>query len=497
MDDSLELYRGVLADRDDDAMRRLCREDLFYLLVVGFGRKDIVHPWLYDRVREVAAEPDGHLDLWSREHYKSTIITYGLTIQDLLRNPEETVGLFSHTRPIAKAFLAQIKRELEGNDYLKSLFPDVLWQEPHRESPCWSLDNGIVLKRRTNPKEKTIEAWGLVDGQPISKHFSLLVYDDVVTKASVSTPEQIVKTTEAWELSLNLGAHGGRERFIGTRYHNNDTYRTIIEREAATPRIYPATEDGTPSGRPVFISQESLDEKRRKMGPYTFGAQMLQNPVADSAQGFREEWLQKYDVHKFSPRGMNIYITVDPASEKKRDSDYTAILVHALGPDGNYYLVDGCRARMNLTERCDRLFDLVRKWNPIAVGYEKYGLQADIEHVKFVQELQNFRFKIVPLGGSMPKNDRIRRLVPVFEGGRYYMPVRLLYADHEGRTRDLVYELVHEEYLGFPVALHDDGLDCASRILDPELGASFPSAGPARQAPTIANNRYDPFSRRT
>ena len=73
----------------------------------------------------VQESPDGHLDLWAREHYKSTIITFGQTIQDILRDPEVTVGIFSHTRPIAKGFLRQIKRELESNQTLKDLFPDI------------------------------------------------------------------------------------------------------------------------------------------------------------------------------------------------------------------------------------------------------------------------------------------------------------------------------------------------------------------------------------
>jgi hypothetical protein len=63
------------------------------------------------------------LDLWAREHYKSTVITFALTIQDILNDPEITVGIFSHTRPIAKAFLRQIKQEFETNEDLKAGFP--------------------------------------------------------------------------------------------------------------------------------------------------------------------------------------------------------------------------------------------------------------------------------------------------------------------------------------------------------------------------------------
>ncbi|WP_353115814.1 hypothetical protein [Nitratidesulfovibrio sp.] len=535
---------ALYADLAADAARRgpaalaamqaeLGRRDLFYLLTRLMGRADMDRDWLFERCREVQAAPDGHLDLWAREHYKSTIITFGQTVRDILNDPEITVGIFSHSRPVAKDFLGQIKHEFEHNDLLKRLYPDVLWAAPRRQAPVWSLDKGIVVRRRGNPKEATVEAWGLVDGQPTGKHFRLLVYDDVVTRESVTTPEMIAKVTECWALSLNLGASGGkcgsiggepgdtaredgtrqvndtpaptgasnapsargagRRRYIGTRYHFNDTWRTILERGAATPRIHPATATGAPDGPPALLSPATLAEKRRQMGPYVFGCQMLLNPAADTAQGFRAEWLRRYaaDMDSASRNAgpgspawhasplarwghCNRYLLVDPAGERKKGSDYTVMLVVGLAPDGNRYLLDGVRDRLNLTGRAAALFRLHRTWRPLATGYEKYGMQADIEHVRTEQERRNYRFDITPLGGPMPKKDRIRRLVPEFEQGRMLLPHRLPFMDAEGKRRDLAREFVDEEYLAFPVSRHDDMLDCLARILDPELGAEFP-----------------------
>ena len=453
-------------------MKSLALRDLFFLLTVVLKRQDVRHEWLFQRCMEVQAEPDGRLDLWSREHYKTTAISFALTIQDILRNPEVTVGVFSCTRPLAKRLLRQIKFEMEGNDTLKRLFPDVLYADPRKESPKWSEDDGIIVKRQTNPAASTVEAWGLVDGQPTGKHFSLMVYDDVVTRESVTTPDMIRKVTEAWELSRNLAAHGGRTRYIGTRYHMNDTYRVIMEREAAIPRIYPATVDGTPDGEPVFLTREQLQTKRREMGPYTFAAQLLQNPTADDAQGFDTAWLKRCRIESIA--GMNLYILVDPAGEKKVTSDYTVMMVVGLGPDDNYYIVDMVRDRLNLTERGKKLMDLHRRYKPKAVGYEKYGVQADIEHIEYVQQQENYRFTITKLGGQTPKNDRIRKLVPLFEQGRIYLPMSLHYVDCQGRSTDLVRDFVDQEYVSFPVSVHDDMMDCLARIVDPELGATFP-----------------------
>ena len=454
------------------AKRKLAREDLFFLLVYVLGRVDINRDWLFERCCEVQAKPDGHLDLWAREHYKSTIITYGKTIQDILIDPNVTIGIFSHTRPIAKGFLRQIKREFEGNQTLRALFDDVIWDNPQKDAPKWSEDDGIILIRSQNPKEATVEAWGLVDGMPTGKHFAELIYDDVVTEKSVTGPEMIKKTTDAWALSLNLGAHGGLRRCIGTRYHFNDTYRTMIDRGSVIPRIHPATHNGKMDGDPVFLTLESLMEKRGDQGPYIFGCQMLQDPVADKAQGFDRDWVARWPGKDFD--WMNIYILVDPASEKKRGSDYTTMQVIGLGEDSNYYWIDGIRDRLNLTERGAALMRLHRQYRPFGVGYEKYGIQADIEYIETIQGRENYRFSITPLGGSMPKADRIRRLVPVMETGRWYMPAKCAYRSvNDGEMVDVVHEFMME-LEGFPVGSHDDLLDGAARVLDDTLGARFP-----------------------
>src|SRR5256885_893999 len=162
-------------DTDAAAQRVLCQTDLFYLLVRLMGRKDLMHPWLYDRCREVEKEPDGHLDLWARDHRKSTIITRGLTVQEILKDPNITVIIFSNTMTIAKGFLAFIRRELEHNVRLKNLFPDILFDDPLRQSPQWNTE-GIIVRRTANRTEPTVEAMGLMTGTKIGRHADILVF---------------------------------------------------------------------------------------------------------------------------------------------------------------------------------------------------------------------------------------------------------------------------------------------------------------------------------
>ena len=86
--------------------------------------------------------------------------------------------------------------------------------------------------------ESTVEAWGLVDGMPTGRHFRVRNYDDVVVLGSVSSPEMIAKTTEAFQLSDNLGSIGGAIRVYGTRYAFGDSYEAMLASGTLKPRIY-------------------------------------------------------------------------------------------------------------------------------------------------------------------------------------------------------------------------------------------------------------------
>lgn len=500
-DEAISLYQST-GEWCREEVADLCRHDRFFLLAYVLGRVDALHPWLYARTREVERAPDGYLDLWAREHYKSTVITFAGVIQEILKNPEITIGIFSFNKPVARKFLRQVKYELESNSMLKELFPDVLWDDPRKESPRWSEDSGIVVKRKTNPKEATVEGHGLVDGQPTGAHFLLRVYDDVVTLDSVTSPEMIAKTTEAWSLSDNLGARSenglARAWHIGTRYHFGDTYNSMIEMGAVIPRVYSATHDGTRDGIPVFLPKVTWEDKKRKQTSSVLAAQMLQNPAAGNNAIFSKDWLKFMDIR---PATLNVYILCDPASSKKKGSDRTAMPVIGVDAAGNRWLLDGYHHRMGLAERWRNLRQLRRVWTrmpgvqSVKVGYERYGSTSDLEHFELEMQRDQEYFEIHELAwpreGPGSKTDRVQRLEPDFRNGRFFLPASkpeaetknqrmvreqgqafriyepTMRKDEEGRLYSLNKNFL-EEYLVFPFCVHDDLIDAMSRIYDIE-----------------------------
>lgn len=489
-------YLAVLARAEVDELRWMCRHDRFFLLTCVLGRADALHPWIYDRCREVEREPVGYLDLWSRFHYKSTIITLAGSVQEVLIDPNITIGIFSNTRPIAEKFVDQIKRELE-KPRLIQLFPDILHDKPPQSN--WSVQKGLIVKRSANPKEATVSAAGLVDGSPIGAHFRLRIYDDIVVPESVTSPEMIQKTTTAWELSLALGpSEGGRAWYAGTRYHPDDTYSVIIERKALIERrriCYGA------DGQSVLMPQDELDKLRREMGEHTFASQMLQVPVAAGTRRFRDEWF--HTLEKMPDRNLlNVYILIDSATAKREGkkgnkNDYTSMWVVGFGRDVNYYVLDGVRDRMDLAQRTRCLFDLVERWRPNMTFWEQVGLASDVEHVKLEQDNAGWHFPIMEIPQSVPKPDRIGWLVPMFEGGRVWLPNRMLKSSVLGEAYDVVQVFVDHEFGTYPVCRHDDMLDCLANLGHPVVRgtARFPVA-PKAEGQGVSGrtvNTWKPF----
>lgn len=411
-------------------VRELCLVDRYYLVTVACARKDAAHPWLYARCREVEANPDNMLDLWARYHYKSSFITFGGAVQEILRDPELTACIFSHTRSDAAKHGIQIKREFETNELLRAVFPDILWANPQKEAPVWSDDKGIIVKREGNPREATLEWHGLIDGMPTGSHFRLRIYDDVVTEKAVTTSDQVSKATRSWELSQSLGvAEGGRRWHIGTRYSFADSYQAILERGALKPRIYPATRDGTEQGEPVMLSAEAWAQVKIDQSKATVACQFLQNPTVGEQAFFNALDLRQFEIR---PSTLNVYVLGDPARSKKKGSANSAFAVIGIDAARNKYFLDGANHRMDLKGRWEMLKELRRVWvnqpgvQAVHVGYEAYGAEADMDYFLERMEVENDAFPIAelrwPQDSEPAKDDRVQRLGPDFRAHRFYLP---------------------------------------------------------------------------
>lgn len=443
----------------NEVIRHLCQTDIFFLAFFVLDQQFYYNDFAFDLCKRVSENP-WQLWLVARGHLKSLTITVAHNIQLILNNPNIAIAIPSYNLKTAKSFVRQIKIILESNSLLKAIFPDVLYQNPTTQSPKWSEQEGLVVKRTSSRKEPTVMGFGLVDGQATGYHFDVLSFDDVVTQDSVTSPEMIQKTTERWQLADNIGMPSTLKKYCGTRYHYFDTYAEV---QKVTPTtIIPATDNGEMNGNPVFLSKEELEKKLKDQGRYIFSAQMLLKPVAKEDQKFKLEDFAYYDE---LPR-VNYYIACDPANSKTKKSDFTAYLVFGFSQDRKVYLVDGVHDKLDLGQRYNVLKALNDRYKPLVIGYERYGLQADIDFFRMENAKTGYFMPITEIGGSLSKEDRISRLTSLFGRKDLLFPRHIPYQRSFGEEQIDIVNNLQMELLAFPFAEHDDLSDCLSRCFD-------------------------------
>lgn len=380
------------------------------------------------------------------------------------RHPNRCVIAASHTQELAERFGRRV-RNIVGGDVHKAVFP----------KSQLSVDSTAAGRWETSLGGEYFAAG--VGGSVTGRRADLAIIDDPVKSREDADSQTIREKQWAWwrdDMSTRLKP-GAAVVLIMTRWHEDDLAgRMLADLKGTSQRVRIISlpmeaRESDPLGRnpgemlwPEWFTPQMLETAKRE--PRTWSALYQQEPRPIGGGEFREEWVNFY---RSAPATGGRVILVDPASGKHKDrGDYTAMWVIGTGQDGNHYVLDGVRDRLNLTERSQTLFDLVRRWRPNLVGYEQYGLQADIEFIRAEQERQQYRFRIIELGGGIKKEDRIRRLIPLFETGRIWMPEQLIKTCSDGVRRDIVDDFIEQEYLSFPVAAHDDSFDCLARMRD-------------------------------
>lgn len=386
------------------AYRALVLEDLWFVLYFVLGVVTANHPFVVQACRDVQEGPEsGTVDLWARDHFKSTAITQAQTIRKIarskiLKNLDERICIFSHTRAIALSFLRLIKQVLEGSELLRACFPDVFWADPVQQAPKWSEDGGLFCIRKGYYKEATLEAWGLVDGMPTSKHFTGRVYDDIETKEAVYNADNIKKLIDAFDLSHNLGIQEENEgvdewfRVIGTPYSHLGLLAQLMKAtdDRGEPlyhvRRKPATENGLANGRPLMLSQKKLD--RLKRNPYLFRCQQLINPTPEGTEDLDPECLIQLPRAQM-PKRLFKFMMVDPAGTRKdRRGDAWALLVIGVEPyrddigASNIYILDAVVREMPHAEALDIAVKMfMRNGRVLKLAVEKVALSTTEIHI--------------------------------------------------------------------------------------------------------------------
>lgn len=488
-----KIFKDMAEEKIDPiaTYRQLILDDLFFVLffiVHPFNPKceyTVNHPFIVNACKEVENGPaDFTMDVWARFHYKSSIITIAETIQYIAKNPEYTTGIFCYANKPAKKFLFSIREVCENEKLLHTCFPDIFWENPKKESPMWSIDDGIILKRDSNRGEPTVSAHGLTEGMPTGAHYERRIYDDIITEDIANSVDVMEKVKEKFDSSQNLMTDGGTHRVVGTFYHHADPLNYVKEKKdvydqekpAYLLRLKPATADGTISGDPVLLSQRTFDSLKLTS---TFSCQQLLDPTPVGIRRLDSTLFQDIEP-EFIPAGLYKFLIVDPAGDDTGQArrDNWAIGVLGVEPKADdmgmsrVFLLDALIEPLREDEAPDEIVQMYlnngRIWQ---TGIEKVALSTTELHVaaalmkKGIYVSVKNRNLVILRPSGRKKTKRIERglAAPLYHS-KLFMSKAV-----PQKYRDKI----RIEADTFPYGIKDDGLDMWSYLYDMILDFRF------------------------
>ena len=359
---------------------------------------------------------------------------------------------------------------------------------------------------RQNIVEMSNRARGLmfstsVGGTVTGRGADWLILDDPNDAASMESEVQRASVLRWLDVTWSTRANNPntvREICIQQRTHTEDVtghllksidwtlvkLPMIFNRGATKPMpcaVDPRSTDGELLA-PTRFPQAYIDEQRRRLGPYAWAGQFLQEPYPLGGGIIKAAWLKRWKdsdriakhiqvmdgLYHFDPFKTFRFATVDPAvaekaiGEKKlNDPDYTILAAWcALStPQGALLcLMDLVRERMEGPDIIPRLAAMHKHWRFAVIGIETVAFQLSL-----FQQARRHPFSL-PVREISTKNDdeviyridkdkvaRAMAATPLMAAGRLFIP------EYAPWLSDYIAELV-----SFPNAAHDDCVDATA-----------------------------------
>lgn len=434
-----------------------------------------VSPETINSLQPLKTETSNEMDLRAGDHFdpnntdlllmmprgtfKSSVVTIGYTLQFLLNNPDARVLIDSETFSKAKAFFAEIKGHLEGNDMFREVYFTIYGSYPDsgKRDNLWSDSQLNLSCRKRKRKEPSISCGG-VDVTKNGMHYDLIIMDDLHSEVNTQNKDQIDKVIQHYKLSRSLLDPGCPLIVIGTRWHYLDVYQHILDEGNKSWNILIRSaynEDGS-LFFPERLTQQFLEATRATQGGMIFSCQYLNSPVDDENAMFKASDIQikPWDLVKDVP--MNWYMLVDP-SFGGQYSDYCAIVIAGMDFMRQLYVRHIVRRKMTYAQIIDEMFALYHEYPIRQIAIETVATQKSISYM--LHEEQINRGEWLPItefkSRSHTKEERVRGLAPFYENHRIF------HVKECNQREELEYELLH-----FPKAKHDDVVDALANVLE-------------------------------
>lgn len=412
------------------------------------------------------------MDLAPRGHGKSTIGDVDFCITKVLRNPDIRIMIGSKTQTQASAFLKEIRTHFEQNVNLIRIFGD--WKKSRDN--VWNDKEFTVNRRTAIKKEATVSALG-ASGAVISKHFDIIIGDDLVGFENARTEAQRKVLKEWFYSSLYPTLEpDGEIHILGTRYSPMDLYEDLIKSKNYKINVQQAitVKDGQEySLWESKFSLEKLRSIREEAGLIIFNMQYQNNTELAKGKIFKykyfkhfEEYDIDYDLNRVRVKVLDsqgvpywipvrIYMGADLAisEDETSNNDYFVLTVIGVDKNKNVYVLDYLKERLTFNAQLNAILDYGKNKFPMV---ERIGVETVQYQKSLAQEIR--RLSLLPVVNIQTSKDKVTRAMrrsALFENGKVWFRIGM--------------DDLEECLLLFPEVDHDDlfdGLDFALTVAD-------------------------------
>jgi len=455
----MKKFYDLLSDEQRDILRYSVDIEAFINEVLGPYHNPPLHVYKFHKEWLDYFQNERYFMLLAPRRHGKTSMIGAYIIWRILLNPSITVFIITLNQDNADKMMSFIKDHLERNPRIKDLWGE---QRGYRE---WSQSKIRVAKQGLGIREPTVTVQG-VDSSMIGSGYDLIVLDDITNDKNSRTETLRSRLRDRYRsVILPMLKPDGQILVVGTRWHYDDIYHTLME-SGFKHKIYRAIIEHPKEGKPAKVlwpekwTYDTLINERKAAMGNTLFAMQYQNEVlpAEDAK-IRLEWITsnyytetesgKYKIIRdgtiINPDSLRIYQAYDlsAARNRKEKGDWFVGITIGIDDSGHIFILHMHRNKETFFRKLETINELYHTYTPIKIGIEANAMQKEIRDAMSGLLSQ---LPIVPVKTSTSKEARFERLSVLFEQGKIHLP--------KNKYPELVEELIQ-----VPKGEYDDCVD--------------------------------------